>query len=443
VYAIGGDDGDPANAMTSVEGAQIGRFGDLGAFRTLTTELPAGVTEAQALSAGHYVYLLGGLVANATTAQVLRADVLDPTKAPVVSNLDLRFFSTPDSDPGTRDGLAPGAWTYVISAVYASADTDNPDGESLPSEPITLYAPDVPDGVEVQLDWAAAFGTGGTEAAKYRIYRTTAPNSALSELRLLAEVSSPTHTFTDKKAPLLDAQKAPLASGDLGEWRTMPAAITTARAAYGLAIATAPNCDYYLYTIGGISGASTETASYDYATIDLQTGDIGAFTQVAAAAGLTARRELTAFVADASNSKLTACNAELYAAHGHTGVATFVSTVLKTAVLAGGVLDTFTDAGPSKSLAGAAGFFSSGTAYVAGGQTMGAAQAIHDVIKADMCNGMGGCNAPDLGNYNSAVEDLLSPRYLAGFARQAPFFYLIGGADENGNLLSSSEFNVR
>ena len=39
----------------------------------------------------------------------------------------------------------------MISAVFDAGDEDNPGGESLRSEPITLYAPDVPDGVEIQI----------------------------------------------------------------------------------------------------------------------------------------------------------------------------------------------------------------------------------------------------------------------------------------------------
>ncbi|HMI91733.1 MAG TPA: hypothetical protein VK509_10245, partial [Polyangiales bacterium] len=44
VYAIGGDDGDAAHAKASVEAAALGRFGDPGAFRKLTTTLSVPVT---------------------------------------------------------------------------------------------------------------------------------------------------------------------------------------------------------------------------------------------------------------------------------------------------------------------------------------------------------------------------------------------------------------
>ncbi len=447
VYAIGGDDGDAANALTSVEAAPIGRFGDLGEWRTLATELPDGVTEAQAVNGGRYVYLIGGLVGELTSSAILRAAVLDPNDAPQASDFDLRFFATPDSDPLTRDGLEPGAWIYVISAVFDGADTDNPGGESLRSEPITLYAPDVPDGVEIQLDWDAVFGADGTtEAVTYRIYRTTAPNTPVTSLRLLAEVTAPTHTFTDMNpAAFLDADKQPLAVGDLGEWRALPDELNTARAAFGISLANDPNCDPYLYVVGGLADAATESASYEYASFDTATGALGAFTQ-ATGSGLSARRELATFVADEQSSTeitpVSGCEAYLYASFGRSGASTFVTDVQEAPVTAGGALGAFTDSGPApQNAAGHVAFFSSNGAYVMGGAS-NSADAVDTAIQAGMCSGSG-CTAPNLKNFSSASNNLEEPRYLPGFTRQGAFFYLIGGADAAGDALASTESNVR
>jgi hypothetical protein len=447
VYAIGGDDGNPGSALTSVEAAPIGRFGDLGAWRTLATELPVGLTLAQASGGGRYVYLFGGLVAGATSPAIRRAVVLDPADAPEISDVDLRFFATPDADPGTRDGLAPGAWTYVISAVLDPADTDNPGGESLRSEPITLYAPDVPDGVEVQLGWAAAFGADGTtEAVTYRIYRTTAPNSPITELRLLAEVAAPAHTFVDQNpAAFLDPDETPLAMGDLGEWRTLPDELNTPRASFGIALANDPDCDPYLYIVGGRADAATESATYEYASFDPVTGTLGAFAEATGTA-LTARRELAAFVADDQTSaQITpalGCQSYLYASYGRTGASTFVTTIEEAPVTTGGALGAFSDSGPApQSFAGHAAFFSSDGAYVMAGAS-NASAAVDTAIQAAMCSGTG-CSAPNLRNFSSASNNLLVARYLPGFVRQGAFFYLIGGADAAGVALASTESNVR
>jgi hypothetical protein len=447
VYAIGGDDGASANALTSVEAAPIGRFGDLGEWRTLATELPDGVTLAKAQNGGRYVYLFGGLVDDMASSAIQRAVVLDPNAAPKVANVDLRFFATPDSDPTTRDGLAPGAWTYVISAVFSAGDTDNPNGESLRSEPITLYAPDVPDGVEVELTWDAVLGAdNATEAVKYRIYRTTAPDTAITSLRLLAEVSSPTHSYVDQNpASFADADKLPLAIGDLGEWRTLAAELNTPRAAYGISLANDTNCDPHLYIVGGRTDAATQSATYEYATFDTATGALGAFTQATGNA-LTARRELAVFVADDQSSEqftpALGCEAYLYASYGQTGASSFVTTVEEAAVTAGGALGAFTGSGPApQNFTGHAAFFSSDGAYVMAGAS-NSSDAIKTAVQAAMCSGSG-CNAPNLKNFSSASNSLRVARYLPGFARQGAFFYLIGGADEDGAPLSSTESNVR
>ena len=359
----------------------------------------------------------------------------------------MRFYANPDADPTTRDGLAPGAWSYAVSAVYAGSDADNPNGESLPSEPVTFYAPDVPDGVEVQLAWAAVHGSDGvTEAAAYRIYRATVPYSPVSSLRLLARVASPVHTFVDRNpAALLDPDQAPLALGDLGEWRALPATLESARAAYGLALANDSNCDPFVYAVGGRVGMDTESATYEYASFDPDTGALGAFTQAAGTA-LTARRELAVFVADDRSSSQIApalgCESYLYAAYGRSGAAGFVTSVQEAMVQAGGALGAFSASGASaRSIAGHAAFFSGDGAYVLGGASDVAA-AVRTSLHAAICTGSG-CTAPDLQSFSSASNDLLDARYQAGFARDGALIYLIGGAGDHGEPLASSERNVR
>jgi hypothetical protein len=378
--------------------------------------------------------------------------VLRPEEAPAITGVDLRFFSGPvDADPSTREGLAPGAFTYVIAAVFDAADTDNPGGESLPSEPLTLYAPDVPDGIEVQLTWDAVLGADGvTEADRYRIYRTATPDSPVSTLALLAEVAAPDRSYIDQNpVAFLDATKAPLASGDLGAWRQLPATLNTARAAYGLALARDPSCTSYLYIVGGRAGAATESASYEYATFDVATGALGAFTQ-ALGNGLGARREHALFVADGATSARInpapgACESYVYASSGFSGATSFVTTIQEAAVQAGGALGTFTTAlasgSSAQTFAGHAAFFSSDSAYVMGGASSTGTPPVAsgDAQQAELSSG----SVPNLGNFSSASSTLLVARYLPGFAREGAFFYLVGGASSAGVALSSTERNVR
>jgi hypothetical protein len=455
LYAIGGDDGDAANPKVSVEAAAFGRFGDVGQWRTVQTELPEGITQAQAIVGGRYVYLFGGLVQDGGTVPsngILRAQILDPSDAPAVTDVDLRFYSTPDADPDTRDGLAPGAYTYVVSAVYDGTDEDNPGGESLASEPVTIYAPDVPDGVEIEISWDPVSGTGGP-AVSYRIYRVLEADGPVSTLRQIAEISPPDPlTFVDlNPESFLDAEKAPLLPGDLGEWRTMPETLVSARAASGITLANDPNCDTYLYLVGGYDDGATESTTYEYATFDTLTGDLGTFSEADASGnGLAARRELASFVASDANSSMinpgSGCEAYLYASSGFSGSGggtSWVNTIQDAPVESGGTLGTFTTSlnmgGSPQLYAGHAGFFSSDGVYVMGGaMNQGATPGATNVAnQADMVS------VPNLSNFSSASNNLLQARYLPGFARRGAFFYLVGGADASGAPLTSTESNVR
>jgi len=455
LYAIGGDDGSGTTAKLSVEAAPVGRLGALGAWRMVATQLPAGITQAHAVSGGRYVYVIGGLSGSPSPSPIQtvhRAAVLRPDEAPAITGVDLRFFGGPaDADPNTREGLAPGALSYVISAVFGASDTDNPGGESLPSETLTLYVPDVPDGVEIELSWPAVLGADGvTEASSYRVYRTAGPDSPIATFALLAEVAAPTRAYVDQNpAAFVDANKRPLAIGDLGEWRALPAGLNTARAAYGVAIARDPSCASYLYVIGGRTGAASESSTYEYASFEPSTGALGAFTE-AAGAGLTARREHALFVADGATSAFIhpapgACEAYVYASSGFSGSTSFVTTVQEAEVQAGGALGAFTSAlsmGSSpQQLAGHAAFFSSDSAYVivGAGSTSTPPSATHSAQQAEMSAG----SAPDLGNFSSASGTPLVARYLPGFARDGALFYLIGGADGTGTPLASTERNAR
>jgi hypothetical protein len=455
LYAIGGDDGTVANAKVSVEAAPVGRFGVLGAFRTVATELPAGITQAHAVSGGRYIYVLGGLSGNPVAAPIQaihRAAVLKPDEAPAITDIDLRFFAGPiDADPSTREGLAPGALHYVVAAVFGAMDTDNPGGESLPSETLTLHLPDVPEGVEIELTWDAVLGADGvTEASSYRIYRTAGPDSTIATLALLAEVAAPTRSFIDQNpAAFLDASKEPLTIGDLGEWRALPAGLNTARAAYGVAVADDPSCASYLYVIGGRTGVASESATYEYATFDTSTGALGAFTE-ATGVGMTARREHAVFVADGAtsafiNPAMGTCESYVYASSGFSGGTSFVTTLQEAQVQAGGALGAFTSAlasgGAPQQFAGHAAFFSSDGAYamLGAGSTTTPPTAINVAQQAELSSG----TVPDFGNFSSASGTPLVARYLPGFAREGALFYVIGGADSTGAALSSTERNAR
>jgi hypothetical protein len=158
LYAIGGDDGSSAGALSSIERAKVDRYGGVGAWEELPTGLPAPRTLATVARVGRYLYLVGGNDGSGPVATTLRAQVLDPLEAPSIVDVDVEY--------GTGKELGGGTWVYRVAAIFPSTYDDNPGGESLASDPFVVRLPDVPDTLRVTLSWDAV-----PEASGYRIYR--------------------------------------------------------------------------------------------------------------------------------------------------------------------------------------------------------------------------------------------------------------------------------
>jgi hypothetical protein len=457
VYAIGGDDGSPASAFGSVETALLGRFGGIGQWRTLQTELPEGRTLAAAHREGRFIYLVGGMVGGEPTGSILRAEVLDPAEGPQILDVEMRFYSDPDEDPETRDGLEPGGWTYMIAAIHDDSHLHNPFGETLPSEPITLYAPDVPDGVEVELVWSTVYGTDGDEpvpASAYYVYRTREVDGGRNEIRLLAiepGTDATEHRFVDRNPDtFVDEDKQPLRLGGLGVWHPV-GSLSTPRAAFGFAAATDPACRRYFYAIGGRTDAASESASYEYAFYDPTTETLGEFTEVTATVDFTARREHGVFVATGETATpLSECESRIYAAYGRSGAGTDVTNARIAAVTDLGVLGPWEEAmvaPAAESVSGFAAFFSSDGGYILGGRRAGSpspATRLAALCEPAPGNPTDPCNTNPLmlSQWSDAANNLSQARHFPGFARRGAFFYLVGGAGTGGPL-ATTEVNVR
>lgn len=456
LYALGGDSGGLSGALASTETASLGRFGEIGPWRSLQTSLPAARTLAAGFVDGRDLYVIGGHDGVAPVRDIFRATLLSPTNVPDVTLVDLRFSST-------GAGLGAGAYTYLISAVFAASDGQNPNGESLPSEPVTLYAPAVPGGVEIELTFATLYGTDGAPATGYRVYRTPNPNDPISAARLLAVVpgtAATQHTFLDNNATFQDVSKAPLRTGATSVWVKLPAELATARAAFGFAVATDPGCARYWYLVGGMTPAATEESSYEFALFQSSLRSPGVFT-TRTSSGLAARRELGTFVANNTTAPLlvpsTSCDSYLYAAYGAAGpltARTMVTNARYARVLVGGVLasDEATpvadkwlaavSAPATVSAAGYASFMTANVGYVIGGDQ--GSGATTNTLQGELCALTGTCTpAAVISKFSAGSNNLTQPRYLPGFARFGAFNYFAGGADGAGAALSSSEFTVR
>lgn len=443
LYVVGGDGGDPSTAKATVEAASLGKYGDVGTFRTLQTSLPEGRTLAQARVLGDFLYLIGGADGlDVPTDEILAAEVLDPLDAPEVDDVTLAFA-------GSGDGLEAGAWTYAVAAVFAAGDGRNPGGESLPSEPVTLYAPNVPDGVEITLSWPTLYGAdGATPAASYRVYRTVSVNGASGDLALIEEISAvagETQSFTDRNpAAFEDQTKRPLQIGALGQWRVVER-LSTPRASFGFVEAYQPGCDRFWYVFGGRTDVSTETGTYE--VLDMTSGSLDAVNEFTAAGTISGRRELSLWTADPQNSLATglgACEHYLYVGPGVSGDAASPSAeatvrVAKYSGGAGGELGVFAQAmgAPAPvNYAGYAAFLSGGVAYAMGGSRGGGA-ATATVTDAELSTGA------TLQNWNDSGVSMKTARYLMGFTRVGAFNYLVGGLGAAGEAIASTELNVR
>ncbi|MFW6368956.1 MAG: hypothetical protein ACOC0J_00035, partial [Myxococcota bacterium] len=486
-YAIGGDAGTFATAKSTVEASSVGRFGDLGTFRVLQTGLVGqdGLETTRTLASAHrdgrFLYLLGGMTAGEQVVpDILRSLVLDPLppSVPDIFEVDIDFvaeLTKPDpDDPVQGDGLGMGAWTYMVSAVMADTDPENPGGETLPSEARTLYLPDVPGGMKVILTWHTVLGPEGDHAQAYNVYRTPLADAPMSDMHLIAVVpgsSAATHSYTDDEPDPLagtgaDAAKVPLELGALGTWHHV-GDLAIPRAAFGFAEAPDPSPadpaapGNYWYAIGGMSMADdgagnmvlvTETDTYDYGHFDPGAASVGTFSTEATS--LDSRREHGVWTANSENTEFITDPTEtwVYVGLGHHGAFNAPSNrprVHYAKVLADGRLGqpgaggdspgTFVLANnASSSRGGMATLIAANGLYIMGGLSGGSA-----TNTASFARILSGSLDLQTTISQSAANDLLVPRYLPGTARRGSFLYLVGGSDVNGDALSSTEMNVR
>ncbi|MFN7146426.1 MAG: hypothetical protein ACK4YP_21815, partial [Myxococcota bacterium] len=255
VYAIGGDSGDPTGALSSVEVAPVGVYGDVGAWSVLRGGLPAPVTLAGGAMVGEFVYVVGGNDAAGPVATAWRAHVLDPMNVPRFDHLSI-------DDAGTLEG---GEWTWRVAALFAADDIANPGGESLPGDPVTVALPDV-GGLAVEVAWEPV-----PRAIGYRVYRSAAADTSGVE----EWVGDTTDTWLRDDGLPTDPTHTPLPDGALGEWAALPALIQ-AREAPCVAFAPDPAPDpvvVHLYAAGGRAPDGTALDTVEVLPITIAAGD--------------------------------------------------------------------------------------------------------------------------------------------------------------------------
>lgn len=441
LYAIGGD--DAGGALASVEVAALGRFGDVQPWRAvprtpvgdpIPDTLAPARTRAEAVTLGRFVYLIGGSDGAIPTVTVHRAEVLRPSDAPDIIDVFLEVEPV---------GVGVGLWYYRVSAVMAASDPDNPDGETLPSDPQPIRVPpSIPGLLHVNLTWSAVPG-----AASYRVYRSPVPGLAAGNEELLAVVPAASTTFEDIGGAT--TSEIPRALGDLGTWAVMPALLIP-REGLGVGLAAEPDPAgagvpagvdrHYLYVLLGRSLAGALPLTYERLQVDVD-GD-GGHTVAGAwlpdvanplsagrwqAAGYTVDRVATTRIASDTDTWIYG------GAGANAAVSALITNVDAALVLSGGALSTWSTV---DSLTGRAGY-----GYAAAANQLfafgGRAAPASSVVSAEICGiglscGGGGPDPPDLRNWNAAGVSLVIPRYLMGSAVESGHIYLLGGETTGG-----------
>ncbi len=436
LYAIGGDTGAVSGALDTVEVGSLDRFGTLGAWRELGTKLPAKRTLSGVVTVGRFLYTVGGNSGTGATATAYRAEVLRPEDAPRIDDVAL--------DVGAV-GLGPGVYFYRVAAVMAPTDSDNPSGETLPSDPQPVAIPaGLPGLVRIELHWSPIAGASG-----YRVYRSATPGVAAGNERLLAEVlGGAVSTFADLGSTTtnLAAHRA----GDTGVWTPMPS-LVTAREGFGIATARDPSdaSIAYVYAIGGRATATTTPTSTEVLKITTDTAgsqSTGAWTQVTSNPLPSGRWLMSTFVTHALvSTRVPTGESWVYAGTGmNAAQSTSVDDLVAAKVTTGGTLTPWL-AVPSPT--GRAGYGAAAAAnqlFVFGGSNGAPSD---DGRGAQLCGlgfacGGGPTDPPDLKNWNAVPNGLLVSRALMGTALESAHIFFAGGVTSGNSVTAKVESKV-
>lgn len=325
LYALGGDNGSvsvgatPASRGTpkaSIEFAQIGSQGELGTWTLQRNSLPAPRTQAGVVAIDRFVYVVGGHDGATATNTLLRAQVLDPLAGPEIVDVDAVLgdaIRDKGQSCGDSRGLEGGRWQYRVAAVYPDDDPNNPAGQSLPGDALTLELPETPSCIVLKLTWPKI-----ANVSKYRLYRSASPGG---ELGLLANENritcgSSECQFEDNGTLDVTVSVTPLPPGSLGTWKAMGSPLNTAREGLAVAAVADPQnaARWYLYAFGGRNQVGAEQSSYEWARVELDASanqTLSAFSTAPKTIG-EPKSDLAAWVVDKSSLRFLEPSARAY-----------------------------------------------------------------------------------------------------------------------------------
>jgi len=441
VYAIGGDDGTnrETTATTrydSIESAAVGPHGDVSDWSLESSTLPVPLSFHGCAALGRFVYVVGGSDGTSAIATAYRGQILDPEQAPALA--DGRLAVHPE-EPAV---FTAGSYSYRIAATLPSDHPENPGGETLAGDALTVQVPVLSVGLSITLSWNEFPGAAG-----YRVYRTPTPGLAADEARLLAVLPPTARTFEDDGSAATGLETA-LPLGAMGRFAVLPA-LTTPREGMGVALAADPTDPTisYLYVLGGRTSGHTALAGVEWLAIQVETDGrqtvADAWTAGAASIG-TPRWQLAAFVADSRTAPATVAPGTTWIYAGG-GFAADVSSAYPTPlndtvalrVASGGALgegagNRWVVDNMQPESAGYAGIVLLDQLFVfGGGHGLPGSQGFSiRICTNDIASCSGGPPAaPDLGNWNNIGLSMSHARYLPGATSLGIFVFLVGGVE--------------
>jgi len=431
LYAVGGE--GASGILSSVEVADVDAYGATSAWRTLPTALPHGWSRGGITTVGRAIFVTGGRKsASGPMMFSAVAHVLDPTDAPQFTDAAVTVGQT---------GVAEGLWSYRVAARSAPG-TFNPNGLSLPSEPMSIRVPKALK-LAVGLSWAPVAG-----AASYVVYRTATAGKAAGSEQVIGEVTGT--SFTDTGLPA--SGDTPRRMGDLTEWLYPLDIDWIAREEVSLIAAPDPvqSNVHYLYVMGGVAANGTLYKEVYRKTVLLTAagkvkGVIGSPPEVLPLG--VGRVGAVAFRVDqqVTNRLANSTDTWLYLGPGRTAQGAAVNELSAAMVTAGGNLSAGAGAtawqSTSKTFNGRwnyGGVAIANQLFAFGGE---GGVASKSVVSGQLCGpGNKQCaNPPGVTNFNSTGSTMAVERAAFGMCTLAGRTFAVGGQDAAGKPLASVE----
>lgn len=430
VYAIGGDNGTATSPYKSVEAAAVDPFGAIKSWSVLPYDLGTARSFAAGVTVGNYVYVCGGSDGTNPLATCQRAKVLSPLEAPNLQVADITLSAT---------GLAAGYWFYRVSAIFSGADTDNPSGESLPSDEIILQLPAIgTKKLQILLSWSApvdALGAAMPNVTGYRVYRTPVVNGVSGQEVLLADNVAGTTLLDDgSKTP---GTAIPLPLGSTGRWAPLPnMAVARRGLAMSYGVDPAAPGTFYVYSFFGLKDATTANDSYEYLAVTVAPNgrqSAAASWATGVSKTTTARWQAGAWRVDSSVLSSAGASTYIYVGGGMTAASATANTVEAGKIAIGGDLGTLvagSGGGPvrnfSVQIAGYGVCAANNQLFTFGGVSGGPSTKAKSATLTSSQPGLA------VGAWNDEGLNTIDPLYLEGSAVQSAFIFLVGGETSAG-----------